>query len=120
MLQSIMKKNMNFKKEKARVKRRYLRKRKTFLKKMRALNKVLKCEFCGSECHENYYKSPKYLTVDHLIPLSKDFDLAVNFNNFVIACKCCNEQKGDNQEIIIKEKVMNIYPDEWKLTPLYL
>lgn len=95
----------------AKIKQKYLRKRKQFLKKMREINEDFTCEYCGDTCHEGYYKDRLFLTVDHIVPLSKDYEKATKFSNFAISCKGCNETKSDNEEIIPQRKLNN-YPLE--------
>jgi 5-methylcytosine-specific restriction endonuclease McrA len=44
------------------------------------------CFYCGYE--------GKDMTIDHVIPVSKAPELAIDINNMVSACKPCNSAKG--------------------------
>jgi 5-methylcytosine-specific restriction endonuclease McrA len=43
------------------------------------------CMYCGSS---------EQLTVDHVLPIAKHPELAMDMENMVIACKPCNSRKG--------------------------
>ncbi len=45
------------------------------------------CQYCGKKC------SSKELTIDHVIPVSKQGP--ENWNNVVAACRRCNQKKGN-------------------------
>lgn len=45
------------------------------------------CQYCGKRC------SPKELTIDHVIPVSKQG--LENWGNVVAACRSCNQKKGN-------------------------
>jgi len=47
------------------------------------------CMYCGS--NEN-------LTVDHVLPIVKHPELAMNLDNMVVACKPCNSRKGSRSQ----------------------
>lgn len=47
------------------------------------------CMYCGSS--EN-------LTVDHVLPVVKHPELAMNLDNMVVACKPCNSRKGSRSQ----------------------
>ena len=44
------------------------------------------CYYCGAE--------DKDMTIDHIIPVSKAPEMAIDINNMVTACKPCNSKKG--------------------------
>lgn len=44
------------------------------------------CYYCGYE--------GKDMTIDHIIPVSKAPELAIDINNMVSACKTCNSRKS--------------------------
>jgi 5-methylcytosine-specific restriction endonuclease McrA len=46
------------------------------------------CRYCGNTAD----------TVDHIIPVKKSPDLAMNPENLVSACKSCNSAKGSRSE----------------------
>lgn len=57
-----------------------------------------KCHYCGCAIHRepskvNSIKKPKQATVDHMKPLGKGG--ADNVQNMVLACRPCNDEKGD-------------------------
>ena len=43
------------------------------------------CMYCGSS---------EQLTIDHVLPVKKHPDMAMDVENMVIACKPCNSRKG--------------------------
>jgi 5-methylcytosine-specific restriction endonuclease McrA len=48
------------------------------------------CYYCGAES--------KHMTVDHIIPISKAPELAIDINNMITACKSCNSSKGSRSQ----------------------
>ena len=48
------------------------------------------CFYCGAE--------GKDMTIDHIIPVSKAPELAIDINNMVTACKPCNSSKGSRSQ----------------------
>ena len=48
------------------------------------------CFYCGYE--------GKDMTIDHVIPVSKAPELAIDINNMVSACKPCNSRKGSRSQ----------------------
>lgn len=49
------------------------------------------CQYCGKRC------SSKELTIDHVIPLSKQGP--ENWDNVVTACRHCNQRKGNRTPV---------------------
>ena len=47
------------------------------------------CSYCGSS---------EDLTVDHVLPVAKHPELAMDMDNMVIACKRCNSRKGSRSQ----------------------
>lgn len=48
----------------------------------------------GQQRHERNNKTPNLATKDHIVP--KSMGGLGNVENYVLACKKCNEQRGDN------------------------
>lgn len=48
------------------------------------------CYYCGYEGKE--------MTIDHIIPISKAPELAIDIDNMVTACKPCNSSKGSRSQ----------------------
>jgi 5-methylcytosine-specific restriction endonuclease McrA len=48
------------------------------------------CYYCGNEGKE--------MTIDHIIPVSKAPELAIDIENMVTACKPCNSSKGSRSQ----------------------
>ena len=48
------------------------------------------CHYCGAE--------DKNMTIDHIIPISKAPELAIDIENMVTACKPCNSSKGSRSQ----------------------
>ena len=48
------------------------------------------CYYCGAE--------NKDMTIDHIIPISKAPELAIDIENMVTACKPCNSSKGSRSQ----------------------
>lgn len=48
------------------------------------------CFYCGHEGKE--------MTIDHIIPISKAPELAIDIDNMVTACKPCNSSKGSRSQ----------------------
>ena len=55
------------------------------------------CFYCGKE--------GKDMTIDHIIPISKAPELAIDIENMVTACKSCNSSKGSRSQGVFLEKV---------------
>jgi len=53
------------------------------------------CFYCGAE--------NKDMTIDHIIPISKAPELAIDIENMVTACKPCNSSKGSRSQGIFLE-----------------
>lgn len=51
------------------------------------------CYYCGHEGQDG-----NGLTIDHIIPVSKAPELAIEESNMRIACKSCNSRKGKKNE----------------------
>lgn len=47
------------------------------------------CMYCGSS---------EQLTVDHVLPIAKHPELAMDMENMVIACRPCNSRKGSRSQ----------------------
>ena len=58
------------------------------------------CYYCGHEGQDG-----NGLTIDHVIPVSKAPELAIDENNMRIACKSCNSRKGSRNERVFLEMV---------------
>ncbi len=58
------------------------------------------CAYCG---HEGTKENG--LTIDHIIPVSKAPDLAIDESNMRIACKSCNSKKGKRSEGVFLEEM---------------
>jgi len=54
------------------------------------------CYYCGYE--------GKDMTIDHIIPVSKAPELAIDINNMITACKSCNSSKGSRSQGVFLEK----------------
>lgn len=54
------------------------------------------CYYCGNEGKE--------MTIDHIIPVSKAPELAIDINNMVTACKPCNSSKGSRSQGVFLER----------------
>ena len=48
------------------------------------------CYYCGAE--------DKDMTIDHIIPVSKAPEMAIDINNMITACKPCNSRKGKRSQ----------------------
>ncbi len=55
------------------------------------------CFYCGAE--------EKEMTIDHIIPVSKAPELAIDESNMRVCCKRCNSSKGSRNERVFLEKV---------------
>lgn len=55
------------------------------------------CYYCGAE--------EKDMTIDHIIPVSKAPELAIDINNMVTACKPCNSKKGKRSQGVFLERM---------------
>ncbi len=53
------------------------------------------CFYCGAE--------GKDMTIDHIIPISKAPELAIDIENMVTACKPCNSSKGSRSQGVFLE-----------------
>ena len=60
------------------------------------------CFYCGAE--------NKDMTIDHIIPISKAPELAIDIENMVTACKPCNSSKGSRSQGVFLER-MRTPPD---------
>ena len=58
------------------------------------------CYYCGHEGQDG-----NGLTIDHIIPVSKSPELAIDESNMRIACKSCNSKKGSRNERVFLEGV---------------
>ncbi len=58
------------------------------------------CYYCGHEGQDG-----NNLTIDHIIPVSKAPELAIDESNMRIACKSCNSRKGSRNERVFLEMV---------------
>lgn len=83
------------------------RKRKNF--KLRWQNQYgLLCAYCANPCTE-------CATIDHLIPLSRGGDNRLE--NLVMACRACNELKGD---LLVEEfQPLKLKPIQREVTDVY-
>jgi len=54
------------------------------------------CHYCGAE--------GKDMTIDHIIPISKAPELAIDIENMVTACKPCNSSKGSRSQGVFLER----------------
>jgi 5-methylcytosine-specific restriction endonuclease McrA len=54
------------------------------------------CYYCGKE--------GKDMTIDHIIPISKAPELAIDIENMVTACKSCNSSKGSRSQGVFLER----------------
>jgi 5-methylcytosine-specific restriction endonuclease McrA len=54
------------------------------------------CFYCGAE--------GKDMTIDHIIPISKAPELAIDIENMRCACKSCNSSKGSRSEAVFLER----------------
>lgn len=55
------------------------------------------CFYCGYE--------GKDMTIDHVIPVSKAPELAIDINNMVSACKPCNSKKNKKSQGVFLEQM---------------
>ena len=65
------------------------------------------CFYCGYE--------GKDMTIDHIIPVSKAPELAIEISNMVSCCKPCNSKKGNRSQGVFLETmrtppVFSVYP----------
>jgi 5-methylcytosine-specific restriction endonuclease McrA len=65
------------------------------------------CYYCGYE--------GKDMTIDHIIPVSKAPELAIEMSNMVSCCKPCNSSKGSRSQGVFLERkrtppVFSVYP----------
>lgn len=60
------------------------------------------CYYCGAE--------NKNMTVDHIIPVSKAPELAIDENNMRTCCVSCNSKKGSRNERVFLDR-MRTPPD---------
>ncbi len=54
------------------------------------------CFYCGKE--------GKDMTIDHIIPISKAPELAIDIENMITACKSCNSSKGSRSQGVFLER----------------
>jgi len=94
--------------KKIRERSRYLRRKKAFLKLMRLItpDQSLTCAYCG---RKNLFVGKKKnrpeerrASVDHFLPKCREDIDSANMANFVVACKGCNNEKGerDGEELV--------------------
>ena len=55
------------------------------------------CFYCGYE--------GKDMTIDHIIPVSKAPELAIQIENMVSCCKSCNSRKGSRSQGVFLERM---------------
>jgi 5-methylcytosine-specific restriction endonuclease McrA len=55
------------------------------------------CFYCGAE--------NKDMTIDHIIPVSKAPELAIDIENMITACKPCNSSKGKRSQGVFLEQM---------------
>jgi 5-methylcytosine-specific restriction endonuclease McrA len=55
------------------------------------------CYYCGYE--------GKDMTIDHIIPVSKAPELAIEISNMVSCCKPCNSRKGSRSQGVFLENM---------------
>ena len=55
------------------------------------------CFYCGAE--------NKDMTIDHIIPVSKAPELAIDIENMITACKPCNSSKGKRSQGVFLESM---------------
>jgi 5-methylcytosine-specific restriction endonuclease McrA len=60
------------------------------------------CFYCGYE--------GKDMTIDHIIPVSKSPELAIDISNMVSCCKPCNSKKGSRSQGVFLDS-MRTPPD---------
>jgi 5-methylcytosine-specific restriction endonuclease McrA len=65
------------------------------------------CYYCGYE--------GKDMTIDHIIPVSKAPELAIEISNMVSCCKPCNSKKGNRSQGVFLDTlrtppVFSVYP----------
>jgi 5-methylcytosine-specific restriction endonuclease McrA len=58
------------------------------------------CSYCG---HEGTKENG--LTIDHIVPVSKAPEMAIDETNMRIACKSCNSKKGKRSEGVFLESM---------------
>lgn len=51
-----------------------------------------RCSLCGDPVELGDETSPRYATIDHIVPLSKGGDDSIA--NLALACLSCNQKKG--------------------------
>ena len=63
------------------------------------------CYYCGYE--------GKDMTIDHIIPVSKAPELAIEISNMVSCCKPCNSKKGNRSQGVFLETMRTppVFPD---------
>jgi len=52
-----------------------------------------RCHLCGQQVELSDETSPRYATIDHIVPLSKGG--RDTLDNLALACVACNRAKGD-------------------------
>ena len=55
------------------------------------------CFYCGYEGND--------MTIDHIIPVSKAPELAIQIENMVSCCKSCNSRKGSRSQGVFLERM---------------
>lgn len=66
------------------------------------------CFYCGHEGQDG-----NNLTIDHIIPVSKSPELAIDESNMRIACKSCNSKKGSRNERVFLDSMRTppVFPE---------
>lgn len=67
------------------------------------------CFYCGYE--------GKDMTIDHVIPVSKAPELAIDINNMVSACKPCNSRKNKKSQGVFLEEMRTPLDFPARLSP---
>jgi len=68
------------------------------------------CYYCGYE--------GKDMTIDHVIPVSKAPELAIDINNMVSACKPCNSRKNKKSQGVFLEEMRTPLDFPARLSPM--
>jgi 5-methylcytosine-specific restriction endonuclease McrA len=67
------------------------------------------CYYCGAE--------DKDMTIDHIIPVSKAPEMAIDINNMVTACKPCNSKKGKRSQGVFLDSMRTPLDFPARLSP---
>ena len=68
-----------------------------------------KCAYC-----EQFVKATEYGDIEHIIPKSKNVDLAFSWENLTIACRLCNGSKSDFWSGISGSNIVDPYNENPK------